>query len=497
MLVFVVALSLFAGCGKKKGDSPDEMVTLKWVFGGPGKLEDSEKVWAYFNERLQDYLPNTKVEFQCIPHADYAEKWRLMAASGEKVDIAWVSYAMDFVEEAGKGAYMDITDLIQEYGQDMLAEFPDWLLDLTTLDGKIYAIPNYQMMLNPNGFSVEKHHIDNGWFDKEKAEEVLCSDKVWKKEDFKVFEDYFLTMLKQDEKVKYVSKSFLDRTVKYIGTPVNGYETIICNAVMDWDGKDYKVKNLITDYPEKYEAYDLMYDWYKKGIIRSDILENPSEKEGEYLLFWTSLLDGAKERVEAKRQIPMEIVQKRNNYRIGYKGSDTNTAIPVTSEHPERAMQLLNLINSSKGAELLNILAYGIEGEHYEKINDTQIKWLGDEPIGSSNNKYGYENWALGNVFNSYITDENPANWNDVQREVNEKGKPSKLMGFTLNQKPIKLEIAQYNAVMKEYAYLESGIVENYKELLKERNKKLVEAGSEKIVAEVQRQVDEWVKSKK
>ena len=42
--------------------------------------------------------------------------------------------------------------------------------------------------------------------------------------------------------------------------------------------------------------------------------------------------------------------------------------------------------------------------------------------------------------------------------------------------------------------YLEKGATANYKELLKERNEKLKQAGSEKIVAEVQRQIDEWVK---
>lgn len=497
VLAVLMVATFLGGCAKGKTTSDDEQVKLKWIFGGPGKLEDSERVWAEFNKTLQNYLPGTEVEFQCIPHSDYAEKWRLIAASGEKVDIAWVSYAMNFVEETAKGAYLDITDLIDEYGQDMVAEFPEWLLDLTTVDGKIYAIPNYQMMVNPTGFAVEKYHIDNGWFDKEKAEEILCADRVWTKDDFKVFEDYFKAVQNSGEKVKYPSKAFLSRAIQQIGVPAAGLEPIICNAVVRLDDESCTVYDQLTDFPEMYDYYDLAYEWYQKGIIRPDILENPTEKEGDYLLWWTTLLKGAKETVELKRGIPMEIVYTRSKPNIPYKGSATNTALPAACQHPERAMQLLNLMNSSKGAELLNLMTYGIEGEHYNKISDNRIEWLGENVIGSSNNKYGYHNWALGNALVTYTTQNDPEDWNEyIDQEVNKQATISPLLGFTLDQTPIKLEIAQYNAVMKEYEYLDSGVVPNYKELLKERNEKLVAAGSEKIVAEVRRQVSEWLKTK-
>ena len=58
------------------------------------------------------------------------------------------------------------------------------------------------------------------------------------------------------------------------------------------------------------------------------------------------------------------------------------------------------------------------------------------------------------------------------------------------------MEIAQYQAIMKEYEYLDAGTTPNYKEKLKERNAKLKAGGSDKIVEEVQRQVNKWMKSK-
>ncbi len=500
LLVAVLTLSCFVGCKDSKETASEDggKVKLKWVFGGPGKLEDSDRVWALFNEKLQDYLPGVEVEFVCIPNSDYAEKWRLMAASQEKVDIAWVSWALNFEDEVAKGSYMDLTELIDKYGQDMKAEFPEWLLDLTSIDGKIYAIPNYQMMRNPVGFEVDKAHVDKGWIDLAKAEEVLMLDRPWTKEDFKVFEDYLITMLDSGEKVKYVSSGFLKRAPIYIGMPAKGVETITCNAVVLNGDDECKVYDLLKDFPEKDGYYELMYDWYQKGIIRSDILENPTEKDGDYLLNWTSTLKGAKERAEAKRGKPMEIINMRSNNHIGYKGSSTNTALAATCQHPVEAMKLLNLLNSSKGAELLNLLSYGIEGEHYNKISDDRIEWLGEASLGSSNNKYGYSTWSLGNSLVAYTTQNDPEGWNEyIDKEINKASEPSSLSGFTLDQNPIKLEIAQYNSIMKEYSYLDSGTVPNYKELLAERNDKLVKAGSEKIVEEVRRQVNEWLKTKK
>ena len=87
--------------------------------------------------------------------------------------------------------------------------------------------------------------------------------------------------------------------------------------------------------------------------------------------------------------------------------------------------------------------------------------------------------------------------WNDyIKNDVNVNAQPSPLIGFTLDTTPIKLEIAQYTSIMKEYEYLNLGTNNNWKDLLKERNAKLKAAGSDKIVKEVRRQVEEWKKVK-
>ena len=71
-------------------------------------------------------------------------------------------------------------------------------------------------------------------------------------------------------------------------------------------------------------------------------------------------------------KIPFE-----NKHYIPYAASASNTAISINSKHPERAMQLIGLMNTEKGKDLYNLLVFGIEGEHYTKVNDKEIQPIG------------------------------------------------------------------------------------------------------------------------
>ncbi|MDO8685174.1 MAG: DUF3502 domain-containing protein, partial [Clostridiales bacterium] len=70
---------------------------------------------------------------------------------------------------------------------------------------------------------------------------------------------------------------------------------------------------------------------------------------------------------------------------------------------------------------------------------------------------------------------------------------PGALLGFTLDAEPIKTELAAIATVLAKYlTQLNAGIVDVDVELPKLLNA-LKDAGSEKIVAEKQRQVDAWL----
>jgi putative aldouronate transport system substrate-binding protein len=70
----------------------------------------------------------------------------------------------------------------------------------------------------------------------------------------------------------------------------------------------------------------------------------------------------------------------------------------------------------------------------------------------------------------------------------------SPAFGFTFNPDPVKTEVAAAMNVLNQYRVgIETGTLDPDKSL-PEFNKKLKDAGLEKIIAEKQKQYDEWKK---
>lgn len=495
-----------AGCTKKQAsmglaeDEANNPVQLKWVMGGMGQLKDSQKVWESFNEKLSSYLPNTTVSFEVIPYSDYAEKWRLMSASKEQSDLVWVGWMLNLYEEAQKGSLMALDELLS-LTPDLTKELPDYLFDLGKINGKLYCVPNYQIMTQlPYGTKTQKALADQ-YLDASKITETFNKQEAPTKEDYAVFEDY-LEKLKANGKLgKGVAPSFLNHILGRIGGLGNFSENIIANAVIDWRDPDIKVYDELTDFPDKEAYYEIANDWFKKGYIRKDILSlqdvtADENKENGYVLWSHSVFKDDSETSSKKYGFPILSIPTFQDLYIPSTRPSTNTGISKTTVNAQRSMKLIELMNTKKGRELYNMLVFGLEGTHYNKMDGNTIEWLaGSAPGKSSDNPYGYDNWAIGNIFNSYETQFDTVGWNDyILHDVNEKAKASPLIGFTLNTENIKLEIAQYNAISKEYDYVRYGTNDNWRELLAERNEKLKKAGSDKIVEEVRRQVEEWKK---
>jgi len=83
--------------------------------------------------------------------------------------------------------------------------------------------------------------------------------------------------------------------------------------------------------------------------------------------------------------------------------SGSQMAISANSKNPARAMKFLNLLNSDP--YLHNLICFGIEGDHYTKVNDKQIHIT---KAGKDN--YTMQVWTLGNGSINYLLDDEPIN---------------------------------------------------------------------------------------
>ncbi|MDR3146429.1 MAG: DUF3502 domain-containing protein [Treponema sp.] len=142
------------------------------------------------------------------------------------------------------------------------------------------------------------------------------------------------------------------------------------------------------------------------------------------------------------------------------------------------------LVNTDK--YLYNLITQGIEGKHYTKIDANFIR-----PIPNS----GYApnaDWMYGNQFLAYFKEgQNVTDWDDTMT-MNKSAKASPALGFAFDSVPVQTELASVSAVVKEYELsLSTGAVDPAR-VLPEFLDKLRGAGSERIIAEVQRQLDAW-----
>ena len=84
--------------------------------------------------------------------------------------------------------------------------------------------------------------------------------------------------------------------------------------------------------------------------------------------------------------------------------------------------------------------------------------------------------------------------WEET-RKLNDASVPSVLLGFALDTEPIKNEIAEITAAGAEFEDMMNSLMD-LETAIPEYIDALTNAGADKVLAEVQRQVDEWKATK-
>ncbi len=172
-------------------------------------------------------------------------------------------------------------------------------------------------------------------------------------------------------------------------------------------------------------------------------------------------------------------------------------AICATTVDPTASMKVLEMFNTNK--DVYRLMCFGIEGVHYEYL-DKELDVI-QLPEGKTDAEIGYSpntDWMFGNQFLAPYRTVETAKLNawEQTRRLNNSAVPHITLGFTFDRKPVENEIAQVQAVSAEFCEpVYAGWVEfegNYETCVE----KVKAAGIDAIIAEGQRQVDEWMASK-
>jgi len=251
--------------------------------------------------------------------------------------------------------------------------------------------------------------------------------------------------------------------------------------------------NTLDKTPEYQHFAELMHRWFEKGYINEDA-STVKQIDSSYIGKFAASIEytmkpGYEAELKAKNGgrevigIPLTDVTTSRTNNIA-----TLTAISRTSANPERAMMLIELVNTDR--ELYNLLSFGLEGKHFEKLDENTVKV-------NSNGGYTASNWVFGNVFNGYLIEgQAPDTW-EVTREMNESAVVPPTFGFNFDDTAVKAEYANVAALKAEYEpLLLTGTVDPA-EYLPEYLDKLKKAGIDKVQEELQRQLDAWAAENK
>ena len=490
-----------------------EQKTIQLMITGAGKQANSDKVWAAFNELLQQYVPNTTVEFIDVPFEEYSEKFSQVLASGEGVDLAWTGWLINKPQNIADGNLMPLDDLLAEYGQGIVDILGEEVVEIhrNADDGKLYYLPSWQGLCGERrGWLVVTEIAElagDTWIEDTEAALNKWRNNYSGIEDFQAVLDQatkYLAAAKEAGKLgagintgRAFGWSMYNGMYSFLG--VGGAEIGITYC----DGT-FTVKDGVAG--EHYKLYaKTMADWYKEGYIRSDIMSVDTStlttpKNGEitdttYVFSCDPYLTEAdQEAAIADAGMDMTYLPiEENAYLI--LGGDTSYAIPYCADEPERAMMVLNAIYSQP--DLYNTLIYGIEGEDYTKNADGTIttSYVGASP--TADDSYGIQRWIIGSCKNALINNGTDPNYYADLEALEETARVNPFLSFTFDRTNVEGICASILNVYYEYGpQLDNGVAgDNWEELYNNYMAARKDAGIEELVTEFQNQLNAYIEA--
>ena len=490
-----------------------EQKTIQLMITGAGKQANSDKVWAAFNEQLQQYVPNTTVEFIDVSFDEYSEKFSQVLASGEGVDLAWTGWLINKPQNIADGNLRPLDDLLAEYGQGIVDILGENVVEIhrNADDGKLYYLPSWQGLVGDRrGWLVVTEIAElagDTWIEDTEAALNKWRNNYSGIEDFQAVLDQatkYLAAAKEAGKLGAgINTGRVFGWSMYNGTRSNpgvgGSEIGI-----PFEDNTFTVIDGVAS--EHYKLYaKTMADWYKEGYIRSDIMSVDTStltmpKNGEitdttYVFSCDPYLTEAdQDAATADAGMDMTYLPVEENASL-ILGGDTSYAIPYCADEPERAMMVLNAIYSQP--DLYNTLIYGIEGEDYTKNADGTIttSYVGASP--TADDSYGIQRWIIGSCKNALINNGTDPNYYADLEALEETARVNPFLNFTFDRTNVEGICASILNVYYEYGpQLDNGVAgDNWEELYNNYMAARKDAGIEELVTEFQNQLNAYIEA--
>ena len=477
-LVLAVMLALsFAACGGEEAVNTDGPITITWYV--PGEKQDDISTVMEAVNKISEKEIGVKLDVQYLDSAAYTQRMNLnFASASDEFDLCFTGYINPYRDTVVKGAYLALDDYIEK--SDKIKEvIPEYARNTSRVNGKIYALPNMQIMATKSTALL--------------VQEDLAEEYGLKTEEIKSLNDIepFLAWAKEKHPELYgfrtgAMNGGVEGKEYYDDSPA-AYVTVVKES----DGS-FKT---ITPVDDEYfmGEIELLRDWFEKGYIRPDIAsvtdDSSEQAAGKYAAWRAVYTPGGATDHNLNNPNNRAVAISISDAFMPYDaGSTAMTAINANSKHPDEAFKVMELVNTN--ADVINILAFGVENKHYNLDENGKVVLIENSGYKSGGG------WKFGSVFNTYTSPGQPDTmWEDTIA-FNEEAIKSSLMGFSFNNESVKTEIAQILTVAGKYKQVSKGY-EAVEQWYPKYKQELKDAGIEKVAAEVLKQVNEWAENNK
>jgi putative aldouronate transport system substrate-binding protein len=380
------------------------------------KASDQDKVVEEAINAIIQPKFNATIDFIMIAGGDWNDKAIPPLRAGEKIDIFWTPEWMQYMSNITNGSLLALDDpngpygdLINTYAPDTVAELGDFV-PANKVNGFLYGVSTYKELCVPGGLIWNLDLVEKYGIDADAVQTVEQLDAVL--QEFKTSEEFtaggFYPLLSVDGWSGFSPfiQGFMGdmgAISMYIGEP---------NAT---DGEPV----LYYHDPAVKAWFDQKAVWYNDGLINPDsyltsFTNTDILNAGAFLVATDFVLKGGQ--VKAKElegqsgnpDLRLYEVQTSASVNVTTHAGGSMLGIPVTSGDPARAMMYINEMHQN--VDLLNTMAWGVEGVHYNVVDGMA------EPVsmnGWSDSHGGM--WTLGNQFKQMLSvGEDPAKYEQM-----------------------------------------------------------------------------------
>lgn len=482
-IILIVSVTLIA-CSESdnlekdssKSVDGDEPYKITLAYGDTGTQDDLKLIEEQISEITKEKI-NATVELLPINWGAWNQQTNLMLTSDEKLDLIVTSTSFNYNVQAVNGQLVPLDDLIHTYGSGILEVVPEQILDGTRVNQEIFGIPSMKEWSSDYGFIMRKDLVNKYNIN---LSEVKALEDLG--EIFRLIKENETDIIPSGSDVSPVAATIYDKF-----DPLGGSVGALDLTVEE----DWTVINQFEHH--LYEsAVKIAREWFQAGYTPKDVanaqeLGPPQVKSGNAFGYFNIMKPGFERQESIITDHEMIAIKTADNLQTTSNITSMMLSIARNSERPEKAMEFLNLLYTDEN--IMNFLTLGIEGKHYEETEDGFVKMIPDSG-------YSLDQWQLGNNFITKIKEGQPADYWEQMVEFNNSAKQSPAFGFTFDAVTVKTEIATVTNVLEQYQKaLEMGTLDPDKSL-PEFQEKLKAAGADKIIAEKQKQLDEWRESK-